>query len=270
MKTVEIYVHDIHESLSIESISSHPRHFAARLHPAALVLIRTHDVDHTRHRMQANLRGPLPLPPGLVSQRTQAVQAIASDLRKALIANETRATPRGLGATMNLGPRARGTASTVRDSSGGGGGGGGTERDGSGPGRWGIGNRGHGAGGMNSGSRRGNGTTNVSAGGRRNADQGRGFYTEPDINDIYLYVDDADGEEEEEEDPDSEYESPRVHPKKRPRRGTTRGATGHQLGGGSSNGTMLSREERRRRREQAVLDAANASVRRRGGSSTRR
>ena len=182
-----------------------------------------------------------------MAQRLQAVQAIALDLRRALAAHEARASARGFSVPQLLSNAARGgrghpTPSggvrrwqdlesaaaesknmvlDIRRSSGGGG-----ARGSSGGG--GRGTRGVG---VVSGA--------GASGGRRGAAVRRGFYTEPDEDDLDddVYMDDGEG------DPDSEYEYA-------PRAGTRRRSGARGGGGRPANGNHPTREERARRREQ--------------------
>ena len=183
---------------------------------------------------QADLKGPLPLPPGLVAQRLRAVRSIAADLAKALAAKEAKTSARGFAMPQHLanGSNSRRWQQEFHDSGAGTKGGAGAKTGGGGS--RGGGARGGGGGAAGSGRSRGASTARQ-----------RGFYTDPDEDEIY-YVSDSEAEEE---DPDSEYDDS-------PHRG---GGRGRRSGGGSSrrraNGP-LSREERARRRQQAPIDRA--------------
>lgn len=190
------------------------------------------------------------MPPGLAAQRLQAVQAIAADLRKALVAHEARANARGFSVPQLLSNAARGggrgghtpQAGGIRrwqdlDSS--------TDnknlvldiRRGSAVG----GNGARASSGASGRGARGVGPAAGASGGRRTTAVRRGFYTEPDDDDLYddTYIDDGEG------DPDSEYEyAPRSGARRR------RGLRGSSGGSARAANGHPSREERARRREQ--------------------
>lgn len=207
------------------------------------------------------------MPPGLAAQRLQAVQAVAADLRKALVAHEARANARGFSVPQLLSNAARG------------GGRGGHTPQAAGMRRWqdldsstdnknlvldmrrGSAVGGNGArvsSGASGRGTRGVGPAAGASGGRRATAVRRGFYTEPDDDDLYddTYIDDGEG------DPDSEYEyAPRSGARRR------RGLRGSSGGSARVANGHPSREERARRREQngSAGQQASGGGGRRGG-----
>lgn len=189
-------------------------------------------------RQQSELKGPLPLAPGLVTQRLRAVQAIAADLAKALAAKEARSSnARGVGVPQHLSNGAGGARrwQEVQEADAAAkaiaGGGGGSRRKGGGGGSGAAAAPAGGGGAWSGGRSRGASTARQ-----------RGFYTDPGEDEIYLDVSDEDGDYDA-EDPDSEYDdAPR----------------GRRAGGGGASrrraNEPLSREERARRRQQALLE----------------